>query len=114
MQLEDYFDFNTTPVEHIRIKGTRINLDHVVELYKLGTKPEQIVAEHPTLELVQVYAAITYYLQNTKEVEAYLERGEQEWKGTEAAIRAQPESEAVKRIKAIKAAQALAAKAEQP
>ncbi len=106
MQLEDYFDFNTTPVEHIRIKGTRINLDHVVELYKLGKKPEQIAEEHPTLELVQVYATITYYLQNTKEVEAYLERGEQRWQKLYAEYQAQEPPEAVKRIRAIKAARA--------
>jgi uncharacterized protein (DUF433 family) len=114
MQLEDYFDFNTKPVEHIRIKGTRISLDHVIELYKMGKRPEEIAGQHHTLELVQVYAAITYYLQNKDAVEAYLARGEQRWKETEAALRAQPESEAVKRIKAIKAAQALAATAEQP
>ena len=27
MQLEDYFEFNAEPVEHIRIKGTRIDID---------------------------------------------------------------------------------------
>src|SRR6266511_2249645 len=109
MQLEDYFDFNTTPVEHIRIKGTRISLDHVIELYKQGMRPEQIAVYFGCpLEPVQVYAAITYYLQNKEAVEAYLERGEQRWNETEAAIRAQPESEAVKRIKAIKAARAIA------
>jgi uncharacterized protein (DUF433 family) len=112
MQLEDFFDFNTTPVEYIRIKGTRIGIDHVIELYNQGMRPEQIAARFHTVELVQVYAVITYYLQNKEAVEAYLERGEQRWKETEAAIRAQPESEAVKRIKAIKAARAIATEAE--
>jgi uncharacterized protein (DUF433 family) len=114
MQLEDYFDFNAKPVEHIRIRGTRISLDHIVELYKKGMKPEEIAQRFHTIELVQVYAAITYYLQNKEAVEAYIDRGEQRWKETEAAIRAQPEPEAVKRIKAIKAAQAATSAAEQP
>ena len=74
MQLEDYFDFNPKPVEHIRIKGTRIGLEHVIELYKSGMFPEQIAARYHTVELVQVYAAITYYLHNKDAVEAYLER----------------------------------------
>ena len=107
MQLEDYFDFNTKPVEHIRIKGTRIDIDHVIELYKKGMAPEQIAVHFGCpLDPVQVYATITYYFQNKDAVEAYLERGEQRWKETEAAICVQPESEAVKRIKAIKAARA--------
>ncbi len=103
MRLEDYFEFHTEPVDHIRIKGTRIGIEHVIELHNQGMRPEQIAAHFGCpLEPVQVYAAITDYLQNKEAVEAYLERGEQRWKETEAALRAQPESEAVKRIKAIK------------
>jgi uncharacterized protein (DUF433 family) len=115
MQLEDYLEFHTEPVEYIRIKGSRISLDLVLELYNLGMRPEQIATHFGCpLEPVQVYAAIAYYLQNKEAVEAYLERGERRWKETEAAIRAQPESEAVKRIKAIKAARAMASEAENP
>ena len=114
MRLEDYFDFHTTPVEHIRIKGTRISLDHVIELHKQGMKPEQIATHFGCpITVEQAYAAITYYLHNREAVEAYIERGEQRWQETAAAIRERPEPEAVKRIKAIKAAQALAVKAEQ-
>lgn len=109
MRLEDYFEFNTTPVEHIRIRGTRIDIDHVIDLYAQGRTPELIADGYPTLDLVQVYATITYYLQNRAEVDAYLERGravaEEYRRRVEAS---QPPSDAVKRIKAIKAAHRLA------
>jgi len=105
MQLEDYFDFNTTPVEHIRIKGTRIDIDHVIELHKQGRTPKQIADEYRTLELVQVYATITYYLQNRTAVDAYLERGQVIAEDQQRRIEAsQAPSEAVKGIKAVKAA----------
>ena len=85
MQLEDYFDFNTEPVEHIRIKGTRIDIDHVIELYKRHMTPEQIAAEYlQSLTLLQVYATITYYHQNASEVESYLTRGDENFKRREA------------------------------
>lgn len=63
MQLEDYFEFHTTPVEYIRIKGTRIDIDFVIDLYKRHMTPEQIAVHFGCpLDPVQVYAAITYYL----------------------------------------------------
>ncbi|MFO0796744.1 MAG: DUF433 domain-containing protein [Gemmataceae bacterium] len=109
MQLEDYFDFHTTPVEYIRIRGTRIDIDHVIELYAQGRTPELIADGYPTLTLVQVYATITYYLQNRVEVNAYLERGRVAADARQKEIEAtQPPCEAVRRIKAIKAAHALA------
>lgn len=87
----------------------------MIDLHKRHMTPEQIAVHFGCpLDPVQVYAAITYYLQNREAVEAYLERGEQRWKETEAAIRAQSESEAVKRIKAVKAARAAAEAAETP
>lgn len=114
MQLEDYFDFNTEPVEHIRIKGTRIDIDFVIDLYKRHMTPEQIAERYHTVDLVQVYAAITYYLQNKAAMEAYLARREENAERIRREIEArQPPSEAVARIKAIKAARA-AAEAEKP
>jgi len=104
MQLEDFLEFETVPCERIRLKGTRINLEHVVELYKGGMTPEQIFGYFgmsPPLE--QLYATITYYLANKKSVEAYLARGEVLFQKQRQAYLAQPESEAVRRIRAIKA-----------
>jgi uncharacterized protein (DUF433 family) len=106
MRLEDYFDFYSEPVEHIRIKGTRIDIDVVIEMYRSGGSPEAIAARYHTLELVQVYATITYYLQNKTDVDAYLARREKIAEAHYQAYLNQPPSAAVERIKAIKAARA--------
>jgi len=65
----------------IRIAGSRVSLDSVVHHYKLGASAEQITQKFPALELADVYAAITYYLNHKEAVEEYL-RG-QEAKGDE-------------------------------
>lgn len=81
MQWERYFDFLADDV--IRIKGTRVGVERVIEDYCLGATPEEIVIRYPTLSLQQVYATITYYLENRPAMEAYLERirqrREQDW-----------------------------------
>lgn len=107
MHLEDYFEFHTEPVEYIRIKGTRIGLEHVIELYKHGMFPEQIAVHFSCpITVEQAYAAITYYLHNQDAVEAYLTRGRALGDANYQKWLAQEPSEAVKRIRAIKAARA--------
>lgn len=107
MQLEDYFEFNTEPGEHIRIKGTRIDIDFVIDLHKRHMIPEQIAVHFGCpLDLIQVYATITYYLQNKAAVDAYLDRREKKWQETYQAYIAKEPPEVVKRIRAIKAVMA--------
>ena len=104
MQLEDFLEFETEPCERIRVKGTRVNLEHVVELYQGGMTPEQIYGYFgmwPPLE--KVYAAITYYLANKASVEGYLARGEAAFQERLQEYRRLPESDAVKRIRAVMA-----------
>ena len=104
MQLEDFLEFETEPCERIRIQGTRINLEHVIELYRGGMTPEQIFGYFgmwPPLE--KIYASITYYLANKSFVEGYLARGEAAFQEQLKAHRQRPESDAVKRIRAVKA-----------
>jgi uncharacterized protein (DUF433 family) len=72
MRLEDYFEFLDPDV--IRVKGHRIELEQIVELYHEGYSAEQIQLELPTLSLEEVYAALTYYLHNRAEVDAYVAR----------------------------------------
>jgi len=80
MQLEDYFDFLGT--DDIRIKGTRIGIETVLDDYLGGISPEEIAARYRTLTLEQVYATVTYYLHNQTEATDYLQR----WRAyTEAA-----------------------------
>lgn len=65
----------------IRIADSRVSLDSVVHHYKLGASAEQIAQKFPALDLADVYAAITYYLNHEETVEEYLR--EQEAKGGE-------------------------------
>lgn len=65
----------------IRIANSRVSLDSVVHHYKLGASAEQIVQKFPGLDLADVYAAITYYLNHEATVEEYLR--EQEAKSDE-------------------------------
>jgi uncharacterized protein (DUF433 family) len=54
------------------IEGTRISLDSIVYLFQRGASPESIVQALPLLTLEQVYGAITFYLANRDEIDAYL------------------------------------------
>ena len=113
MQLEDFFDFESEPVERIRIKGTRIDLETVIALHKGGLIPEQIAVQFAaplTKELV--YASITYYLHNRNSVEGYLKRREAIGEANHQEWLAQEPSEVVKRLRAIKARQTAAVSSE--
>jgi uncharacterized protein (DUF433 family) len=54
------------------IEGTRISLDSLVYSFRKGLSPESIVQSFPLLTLEQVYGAITFYLANRAEIDAYL------------------------------------------
>ena len=58
----------------LRITGTRVSLDSVIYAFNEGATPEEIVQQYPTLNLADTYAVISYYLQNSAEVEKYLEQ----------------------------------------
>jgi uncharacterized protein (DUF433 family) len=78
--MEKTFDFLSP--DDIRIKGTRVGIETVLDDYLRGASPEEIVTRYRTLTLEQVYAAITYYLHKQEEIDKYLER----WRAyTEAA-----------------------------
>jgi uncharacterized protein (DUF433 family) len=101
MQLEDYFEF--LDPDDIRIKGHRIGIDDVIKYYLDGYSPDQILEELPSLNLEKIYATLTYYLQNRRQMDAYMlrlakwrEARYQEWLAKEP-------SEVVKRVRAIKA-----------
>lgn len=57
-----------------RVGGTRVTLDTVIRAFKRGATAEEIVQQYPSLSLSDVYATISYYLQNQAEVEKYLEK----------------------------------------
>lgn len=61
-----------------RVTNTRIALDLVVNQFKAGRSPEQIVESFDSLRLADVYTLIGYYLDHTAEVEHYLQVEEAE------------------------------------
>jgi uncharacterized protein (DUF433 family) len=70
MEWNSYFDFLSA--DDIRIRGTRVGIETVLDDYLNGASPEEVAARYRTLTLEQVYATITYYLHNQEEVDAYL------------------------------------------
>lgn len=103
MQLEDYFTF--LGPDTIRLKGHRLGIEDILELYDAGYSPEQIALEFPGLSLEQIHATITYYWHNREEVEAYLSRLD---KLVAASIREEAHGEApdvVKRLRSLQAQQ---------
>jgi len=57
-----------------RVGGTRVTLDTIVRAFARGATAEEIAQQYPSLALSDVYATISYYLQNRDEVEAYLKK----------------------------------------
>lgn len=56
----------------LRIGDSRVSLDTVIFAFNEGATPEQIVEDYDSLELAEVYAVISYYLQNRDKIEDYL------------------------------------------
>lgn len=52
--------------------GTRISLDSIVYAFRKGLLPESIAQAYPLLNLEKVYGAITFYLANQSDIDAYL------------------------------------------
>ncbi len=75
MRLEDYFEF--IEPNHIRIKGHRIGIESILWKYLDAQPAEEIARQYDTLRPVDIYAAITYYLENKAQMDAYLRRLEQ-------------------------------------
>lgn len=55
------------------VGGTRTPVRAVVELWRLGTPPEQIPAQLPHLSLAQVFDALSYYSDHQAEIHRYIE-----------------------------------------
>lgn len=62
----------------IRVGRTRVLLEQVVRAYQAGQPPERIAERFDTLDLADVFGALTYYLRHRAEVEDYMARREAE------------------------------------
>ena len=59
----------------IRIKGTRIDIEFVIEEFLYGSNPKRIERRYPNLTPLQIYGSLTYYLLNQERMDAYIETG---------------------------------------
>ena len=100
IELAKVFEFISPKT--IRIKGTRVGIEIVIEKFLDSASPEEIRRHHPHLTLKQIYATITYYLFNQERIDAYIKAGR---KRVEAAYEEQRKnpSSGVKRLMKIKA-----------
>ena len=51
------------------IKGTRLSVRHIAQMYKAGDTVEEIIQAHPYVKSAAVYDAISYYLDHQQEIE---------------------------------------------
>jgi uncharacterized protein (DUF433 family) len=105
MQLEDYFETVTDGegLERIRVKGTRLAIDWILEAFLIGDSPEMIAnLYHPLVRLEQVYATITYYLHKREEIGAYLERNRRAAEAAYAEQQRQGPSEAIRLLRILR------------
>ena len=89
----------------LRLIGTRIGIEAIVYEFREGRSPESIRQSYPILSLEEIYGAITFYLANKAEVDAYVKREEEHWRELLAEQDRNP-SPLLQRIRAIKAARA--------
>src|SRR6187551_1184173 len=59
----------------IRVAGTRVSLETVVYAFDAGSSAEEIVEQYPSLSLSNVYAVISYALDNRQSVDEYVHWG---------------------------------------
>jgi uncharacterized protein (DUF433 family) len=66
----------------LRVGGTQVTLDMVVEAYWAGKTAEEILQDYPALQLADVYAVLTYYLRHRIEVDTYIQRRQEKTAST--------------------------------
>ncbi len=81
----------------IRIRGSRVTLDSVINEFRQGATAEQIQDDFPSLTLREVYGAIAYYLEHTEDIERYLHEQEQAGEATRRLIEARQDSASLRR-----------------
>jgi uncharacterized protein (DUF433 family) len=102
--IDEYFLFLAD--DDIRVKGTRIGIEHILYEYIHNAKsPETIAPLFPTVTLEQIYATILYYFQNTKAIGQYVS----DWLDyTLKAEAEQDQDPAIQRLKQLKQTQLIA------
>jgi uncharacterized protein (DUF433 family) len=81
----------------IRVRGSRVTLDSVIDDFKQGATAEQIQEDFPSITLRDVYGAIAYYLDHAEDVERYLREQEQAGETTRRLIEAEQDVASLRR-----------------
>lgn len=74
----------------IRVKGTRLLVDMIIDAHKRGEIPEEIFNSFPSNDytVADIYLVISYYLSNKSMLEKYMAKREKEaekiWKKIES------------------------------
>jgi len=71
----------------VRVSGTRVTLDTIVNAFLAGETPEQIAQNYDSVPLEDIYQVIGFYLSHQEAVDAYLSEG----KAVSASVRAENE-----------------------
>lgn len=58
------------------VKGTRTPVRAIVETWRMGISPEEILNAMPHLTLAQVFDALSYYSDHQDEINTYIERNQ--------------------------------------
>jgi|GEM_PF-372917 len=76
----------------IRVKGTRLLLDMIVNAHKRGECPEEIFDSFPSNEytIADIYSIIAYYLTHKSQIEKYLAKRETEAEKIKKEIESMP------------------------
>jgi uncharacterized protein (DUF433 family) len=89
----------------IRVKGTRLLLDMIVNAHKRGECPEEIFESFPSNEytIADIYSIIAYYLTHKDKIEKYLAKREKEaeefWRTIESDKKYQSRIDEFKKLK---------------
>lgn len=70
------------------VQGSRVSLESIITVWSEGHSPEEIRDAFPTLDLVEVYAAIAYYLDHQAEMDQLFREHEIEYQAQRAAAEA--------------------------
>lgn len=62
----------------IRVGQTRVTFDVFIGAYRHGTPPEALAEQFESLDLADIYGAISYYLRHREDLDRYLVRREAE------------------------------------
>lgn len=78
----------------IRVTGSRVTLDSIIGQYRQGESAEQIHESFPSLNLADIHAIISYYLNHRSEVDAYLQQRAAQAEAVRRRIESDPQHQA--------------------